>query len=161
MTLVTNSLRVLTFSYKIIHLGFDKEDKLNTDFESIFNPDGSLRAAHGLKANGAVLAIEDSKLSRYVKTDRDRFVDIEVTPAELFNEMKASQVNLLVVSTADSAARLIEFENEIKYGFSLTLLINFICSKEITSKRKIRFCWLKFLNAKNKHSFWLRYNITS
>ena len=79
---------------------------MNTDFESIFNPDGSLRAAHGLKADGAVLAIEDSKLSRYVKTDRDRFVDVEVTPAELFDEMKASQVNLLVVSSRIKALEL-------------------------------------------------------
>ena len=127
--------------YKITHLGLNKEDKLNTDFESIFNPDGSLRAAHGLKADGAVLAIEDSKLSRYVKTDRDRFVDVEVTPAELFNEMKASQVNLLVVSSRIKSAG-----TEIKYGFSLTLLINSTSSKEITNQRKIRFCWFNFRN---------------
>jgi len=73
-------------------LGLDEEDRLNTDFESIFNPDGSLRAEHGLKADGAVLNIHDSKLSRYVKSDQNRFVDVEVTPGELFDEMKASQV---------------------------------------------------------------------
>jgi len=76
----------------LAQLGLDKDDKVNTDFESIFNPDGSLRAEHGIKADGAILDIDDSKLSRYVKTNHVRFTDVEVSPNELFNEMKASQV---------------------------------------------------------------------
>ena len=87
-------LNVKVVSKFIKKTGLDKDDKVNTDFESIFNPDGSLRAEHGIKADGAVLDIDDSKLSRYVKTNHVRFTDVEVSPNELFNEMKASQVSI-------------------------------------------------------------------
>ena len=79
--------------------GLDKDDKVDTDFESIFNPDGSLRAEHGIKADGAILDIDDSKFSRYVKTNHVRFTDVEVSPNELFNEMKASQVSHEAISS--------------------------------------------------------------
>ena len=113
-----------------IFLGLDKDDRLNTDFESIFNPDGSLRAEHGLKADGAVLNIHDSKLSRYVKSDQNRFVDVEVTPAELFDEMKASQVCRISTSEAmnsNSKAKLYSGHTELKYPVG-GYIAHFYCS---------------------------------
>jgi len=67
--------------------------------EDTFAPDGHIRTALTLP-NNTQSEIEDVRKSRYVKPDRPRFFDIEITPSELFNSNTASRVII------DSASRI-------------------------------------------------------
>jgi len=72
-------------------LGISGEDALN-DYEATFAPDGHIRTALTLQEDEAQKQVKDIDKTRYIKTETKRFFEVELTPKQIFDDGKASQL---------------------------------------------------------------------